>query len=188
MGNLKAQIMLNPQNEIHLDLNGTLEQKNITTYEELRTYLWKNFHIDIDIDSESDYFEHLFYNSDLRSQMGFMFPEFGMFVVFPKFYIDKDPSSKWSKMWRQLIREATILDENFKETQKEEKSLISRKFKIGQIVQTKAGIKAKVIGSALYGIVNGKPTPFAWVEYRLLSEGSKRSFYRREDQLKEVNK
>ena len=62
-----------------------------------------------------------------------------------------------------------------------------RKFKIGQIVQTKKGTKAQVIGSALYGTINGKPTHLTWVEYRLLGEGSKkRTFYRKESELEEV--
>ena len=63
------------------------------------------------------------------------------------------------------------------------KSIIPRKFRIGQTVKTKSGTIAKVIGSALYGIIDGKPTRFARVEYRLQSENSKRTFYRRENEL-----
>ena len=64
------------------------------------------------------------------------------------------------------------------------KSLIPRKFRIGQNVQTKSGTKAKVIGSAIFGTYGGKPTRYSYVEYRLQSKGSKRTFYRRESELR----
>lgn len=66
------------------------------------------------------------------------------------------------------------------------KSIIPRKFRIGQMVKTRSGTIAKVIGSALYGIIDGKPTRFAWVEYCLRSENSKRSFYRIENELESM--
>jgi hypothetical protein len=66
------------------------------------------------------------------------------------------------------------------------KSLIPRRFRIGQAVKTKSGVKAKVVGSALYGVVGGKPTRFTWVEYALQKEGSKRRFYRRESELRSL--
>jgi len=64
-----------------------------------------------------------------------------------------------------------------------EKSLIPRKFRIGQKVQTKKGTPAKVIGSAIFGTIGGMPTRTSFVEYRLQSKGSKRTFYRRERDL-----
>ena len=68
-----------------------------------------------------------------------------------------------------------------------QKSLIPRKFRIGQKVKTKSGVIAKVIGSAIYGVIDGKDTRFAWVEYRLKSEDSfKRTFYRKESELTEI--
>jgi hypothetical protein len=103
----KKEAMLNPNNEIHLDLNETLERKGINTYRKLKNYLWKNFHIDLDTDSKSENFEDLFYNSDLRSHMGFMV-EFGVFVIFPQYYIIGE---EWAKMWRRLVRESDIIDE-----------------------------------------------------------------------------
>ena len=57
-----------------------------------------------------------------------------------------------------------------------------RKFKVGSVVKTDAGIVAKVIGSAIYG----HGTPYAWVEYRLKAKGKKRTFYRRENKLSKV--
>src|SRR3972149_1982120 len=109
MYNEIKETMFNPKHEVHLDLSETLEKKNITTYRKLKNYLWKNFHIDLDIDRNSDNCDDLFYNSDLRSYMGFML-EFGLFVVFPQYYIDKGhPETSYSKMWRELVRQSTIL-------------------------------------------------------------------------------
>ena len=67
--------------------------------------------------------------------------------------------------------------------EQKEESLIPRKFNIGELIITKGKTVARVIGSAIYGIVDGKPMRFAWVEYRLLAPNKKRSFYRHENQL-----
>lgn len=108
----KKEAMLNPPSEIHLDLSETLEKLGIDSNRKLKNYLWKKFHIDLDIDSNSEQYEDLFYNADLRSFMGFMF-EYGTFVIFPKYYYSdedrKDLSSEWSKMWRELVRESDIV-------------------------------------------------------------------------------
>jgi len=105
----KKEAMLNPPNEIHLDLSETLEKLGITSYRRLKNYMRKKFGIDLDIDPKSDYYEDLFYNSDLRSRMGFMH-EFGAFVIFPKYFIDRDdPSSSYSIRWRELVRESEIV-------------------------------------------------------------------------------
>ncbi len=65
-----------------------------------------------------------------------------------------------------------------------EKSLIPRKFRIGQWVITKSGLRGKVIGSALYGIVDGKTTSHAHVAYRIKVPGKAKTMYRREDELR----
>ncbi len=65
-----------------------------------------------------------------------------------------------------------------------EKSIIPRKFRIGQWVITKSGLRGKVIGSALYGIFQGKPTRFAHVEYRIKVPSKIKTMYRREDELR----
>lgn len=105
----RKELMLNPPNEVHLYIHFP---KSVNTWEDMKKYLWNNFHIDWDIDPESDYYEHLFYNSDLRSMMGFLYGD--DFVIFPQYYVDKDdPSSNWSKMWRQLVRQSDILGEGF---------------------------------------------------------------------------
>jgi len=68
-----------------------------------------------------------------------------------------------------------------------EKSLIPRKFKVGQWVKTKSGLVGKIIGSAIYGIVDGKPTRYAGVEYRIKVPGKAKTMYRRENDLKKAN-
>ena len=65
-------------------------------------------------------------------------------------------------------------------------TLFPRKFNIGQLVRTKSGIVMKVIGSALYGVIDGKVTPLTYVEYRLEHPYAKRTLYRKENELKEV--
>lgn len=55
-----------------------------------------------------------------------------------------------------------------------------RKFRVGQIVCTKSGVPAKVIGLATYG----SGTSFSWNEYRLKTVGKKKTFYKRESALK----
>jgi hypothetical protein len=66
------------------------------------------------------------------------------------------------------------------------KSIIPRKFRIGQWVLTKSGLRGQVIGSALYGInrVTLKPLPGAHVEYRIKVPGRARTMYRVESDLR----
>lgn len=65
-----------------------------------------------------------------------------------------------------------------------EKSIIPRKFRIGQWVITKSGLRGKVIGSAIMGVVDGKPTRYARVDYRIKVPGKAKTMYRREDDLR----
>ncbi len=69
-----------------------------------------------------------------------------------------------------------------------EKSIIPRKFRIGQWVITKSGLRGKVIGSAIYGVFmkDGKPvlTKSVHVEYRIKVPDKTKTMYRREDELK----
>lgn len=112
----KKQAMLNPPSEVILDVS--LPQ-DIETYKQLQKYFWRKLHIDIDVNPESDYFEHLFYNQDLRSFMGIMLEFPSVFVIFPKYYRDDNPNTMWSKMWRQLVRQSEILDEWWKKMTEE---------------------------------------------------------------------
>jgi hypothetical protein len=61
---------------------------------------------------------------------------------------------------------------------------LKRRFRIGQLVVTKSGKVAKVIGSADYGFYKGRPMAGAWTEYRLKVKGSKKTMYRRENELR----
>jgi hypothetical protein len=69
-----------------------------------------------------------------------------------------------------------------------EKSIIPRKFRIGQWVRT-ATMTGKVIGSAIYGVYTDKLggyniSPQARVEYRIRVPGKTKTFYRRESELR----
>jgi len=105
----KKQLMLNPQNEVHLLLN---LPKDIDTYKKLQKHMLWQYHIDVDLSCE--YFGDLFYNADLRSFMGFVY-EFGnpcYLVLFPQYYIDKDNlASQWSKWWRALVRQSEAVEQ-----------------------------------------------------------------------------
>ncbi len=67
-----------------------------------------------------------------------------------------------------------------------EKSIIPRKFRIGQWVKTKSGLVGKVIGSSIYGVVNGKPTRFTHGWYRIRVPGKLKTMYRKEDELRKA--
>lgn len=67
-----------------------------------------------------------------------------------------------------------------------EKSIIPRKYRIGSWVKTKSGLVGKVIASAIYGVVDGKPTRYAHVEYRIRVPGKSKTMYRREDELRKA--
>ena len=69
-----------------------------------------------------------------------------------------------------------------------EKSLLPRKYRIGAWVKTKSGLVGKVIGSAIYGVIGGKPTRFAHVEYRIRIPGKIKTLYRREDELTKASR
>ena len=66
------------------------------------------------------------------------------------------------------------------------KSLLPRKFRIGQWVKLKSGKRAKVVGSAIVGFVDGKPTSLARVIYRVKPEGSRKHVVRNEDELRKA--
>jgi len=63
---------------------------------------------------------------------------------------------------------------------------LQRKFRVGQLVQTKSGTVCKVIGSADYGFYKGKTMKGAFTSYRIHPSGSSRTIYRRESELRPV--
>ena len=64
--------------------------------------------------------------------------------------------------------------------------LPKRKFRIGQHVLLKSGKRAKVVGSAIVGTLDGKPTRLTRVIYRLKPEGSRKHVVRNEDELRKA--
>lgn len=44
--------------------------KHVKSFKDLQKYLWEQYHLDADIDPESDHYLELFYNEDLRSICG----------------------------------------------------------------------------------------------------------------------
>lgn len=67
-----------------------------------------------------------------------------------------------------------------------EKSIIPRKYRIGQWVKTKSGLVGKVIGSAIFGAIDGKPTRFTRVDYRIKVPGKAKTLYRAESELRKA--
>ena len=73
--------------------------------EELSAYCEKEYHFDIEYHEDSDNYEELFYNSDLRSQMGFMEGE-NEARIFPEFY-----AKGWEDTyWKKLIEDNEIVE------------------------------------------------------------------------------
>ena len=65
-----------------------------------------------------------------------------------------------------------------------QKSIIPRKYRIGQWVITKSGLRGKVVGSAIYGTDHGKPTRYTRVDYRIKVPGKTKAMYRTESELR----
>jgi len=94
-------VYLKPIGEYHLAITLNTE---IETDKDIQKYMWKKYHIDIDIDSESDNYTEMFYNQDLRSLMGFVW-EFDnplTVVIWPEYYAQPE-NTFWGEFWRELI-------------------------------------------------------------------------------------
>jgi hypothetical protein len=80
---------------------------SVDTPKKLSKYLWKNYHFEIS--TEEDYEDHLFYNPDLRSEMGFV-EESGsgsvILVVFPKYFAEFYPDE-----WKKLSKVSRVIPE-----------------------------------------------------------------------------
>jgi len=101
----KRKIIDNPPQNIILAVN---LPKNILTYEALQKYLWNEYHIDINICQNSDYFEYLFYNNDLRSYMGKLLnfeDQTAVLYILTSFYVPD-----WEEKWEKLIQNSSILE------------------------------------------------------------------------------
>jgi hypothetical protein len=117
---LRKEVMVNPPNEVVLDVN---LPESVDTPRKLRNYFLKHFGIDIGIEEENeDSYEKLFYNSDLRSYMGDVWDLWGIPPVrirfLTQYFIDRqfldetkiDLSGSYSKTWRQIVRQSDICD------------------------------------------------------------------------------
>ncbi len=71
------------------------------TLEGLNKFL-KRYHLDLDIDEESDYYEDLFYNADLRSFCGWS-EEFNQLRMFPEYYAEGWEDSYWGRLKSEAI-------------------------------------------------------------------------------------
>jgi len=83
-------------------------------WEAVSDYMYKTYRIDIDFEEDSDYFEHVFYNNDLRSEMGFVMNWCPLTLyLHPKYYASDldNPDDFWTKRWRLLIKDSLILED-----------------------------------------------------------------------------
>ena len=67
-----------------------------TSLKGLKEFL-SRYHLDLDIDKESDYFLDLFYNADLRSHCGWS-EEFTFLRIFPEYYAKGWEDTYWKKL------------------------------------------------------------------------------------------
>ena len=58
---------------------------NVKTWKDLQKHLWNRYHLDVDLDPESDNYLDVFYNYDLRSFCGWL-QDFDSLSLFPKYY------------------------------------------------------------------------------------------------------
>jgi hypothetical protein len=82
--------------------------------EAVADYMYQTYHIDIEVEEESDYFEHLFYNQDLRSIMGLVLNWCPLtLLIEPQYFasnLDR-PDDFWTKKWKLLIKNSLIMEE-----------------------------------------------------------------------------
>lgn len=66
----KEELIQNPPDQVHLSLSlpGT-----VWNYKRLSGHMFRKYHIYVSSDTEEKMPEHLFYNTDLRSDMGFVY-------------------------------------------------------------------------------------------------------------------
>ena len=82
-------------------------------FEAVSDYIYKTYRMDIEVDEKSDYFEQIFYNSDLRSFMGLVLDWCPLtLVLHPQYYASNldDPNDFWTKRWVLLIKNSIILE------------------------------------------------------------------------------
>ena len=86
------------------------EHIDMDNYNEINKYLRSRYHFDIDFDFESDEWHGIYYNSDLRSHMGYLdeigYNEF-VLIIWPKYY-----KEGWENTyWKNLMEDCEVLEE-----------------------------------------------------------------------------
>jgi hypothetical protein len=108
----KEEVMVTCPSEIVLEVP-IPDDISCHDLESVSDYIYKTYRMDIDFEENSDYFEHIFYNSDLRSYMGLVLDWCPLtLVLHPKYYASNldDPDNLWTKRWRLLIKNSIILE------------------------------------------------------------------------------
>jgi hypothetical protein len=109
----KKEVIINCPKEIVLEVS-IPDEICCEEYEKVADYMYQTYHIDIDVDEESDYFENLFFNQDLRSQMGWVMNWCPLTLyIKPQYFasnLDR-PDDYWTKKWKLLIENSLIMEE-----------------------------------------------------------------------------
>jgi len=82
----------------------------------LAEYFMQNYGMDIDSDPESDNYEEIFYNADLRSRMGMIWGEGSdmstvRIVFWPRYYLKGEtPETYFGKNWLRLMKNSVVVE------------------------------------------------------------------------------
>jgi hypothetical protein len=95
-------VIEHPPHELKLIVNFPPE---VVDDESMHDYLWDNFHIDMETDPNSEHYEELYYNYDLRSRMGFRYGDENEFIIFPRHYAK---GKEWSEWWAKLVNMSEV--------------------------------------------------------------------------------
>ena len=82
--------------------------------QDVSDYLEKKYHFYVDVDEDSDMYEQIFYNNDMRSVMGLVLDWCPLILYLrPQYYASdlNDPDDFWTKRWRLLIEDSIILED-----------------------------------------------------------------------------
>jgi hypothetical protein len=107
---VKQKLMIAKPNEIELVI--PIPSSNARSEKTISRYTWRNYHFEIGDNPDGDDYEQLFYNADLRSQMGLVIEWSPLHVViWPRYYAGdlSNPNDYWTKIWRKLIKNSRIV-------------------------------------------------------------------------------
>lgn len=109
----KEEVMIKCPKDITLEVS-IPDEICCNDYASVSQYLWDTYHFEVDIDEDSDYFERIFYNNDLRSIMGLVLEWCPLTLyLYPQYYASDldNPDDYWTKRWRLLIKNSIILED-----------------------------------------------------------------------------